>query len=145
MVPHYTSTTSTIDSRPSASLQKFQGTPTKGAWETIPEAISLLHRMGIKPSIQLVKTTEQPLLEATEDNPVTKKQKFTPEFSPQEELIAPDPTTVPDPEVVIDWDNVVSLGDEPQETYTEAEIVKNSTTLIDESMDYLFEEIIQDA
>ncbi|PFH44708.1 hypothetical protein AMATHDRAFT_11099 [Amanita thiersii Skay4041] len=123
IVPHYTSTTSTIDSRPSASPQKFQGTPTKGAWETVPEAISLLHRIGIKPSIQL----------------------FTPEFSPQEELIAPDPTTVPDPEVVIDWDDVISLGDEPQETYTEAEIVKNSTTLIDESMDYLFEEMIQDA
>ncbi|PFH44772.1 hypothetical protein AMATHDRAFT_10907 [Amanita thiersii Skay4041] len=145
MVPHYTSTTSTIDSRPSASPQKYQGTPTKGTWETIPEAISLLHRMGIKPSIQLVKTTEQLLLEVTEDNPVTKKQKFTPEFSPQEELIAPDPITVPDPEVVIDWDNVVSLGDEPQVTYTEAEIVKNLTTLIDESMDYLFKEMIQDA
>ncbi|PFH44976.1 hypothetical protein AMATHDRAFT_10305 [Amanita thiersii Skay4041] len=96
MVPHYTSTMSTIDSRPSASPQKFQGTPTK-------------------------------------------------EFSPQEELIAPDPTTVPNPEVVVDWDNVISLGDEPQETYTEAEIVENSTTLIDESMDYLFEEMIQDA
>ncbi|PFH44956.1 hypothetical protein AMATHDRAFT_10351 [Amanita thiersii Skay4041] len=72
-------------------------------------------------------------------------RKFQGEFSPQEELIAPDPTTVPDPEVVIDWDDVVSLGDEPQETYTEAEIVKNLTTLIDESMDYLFEEMIQDA
>ncbi|PFH45753.1 hypothetical protein AMATHDRAFT_8713 [Amanita thiersii Skay4041] len=141
MVPHYTSTSSTIDSRPSASPQKFQGTPTKGAWETVPEAISLLHRMGIKPSIQSVKTTEQPLLEATEDNPVTKKRKFTPEFSPQEELIIPDPTTVPDPEVVVDWDDVISLGDEPQE----AEIVKDLTTLIDESMDYLFEEIIHDA
>ncbi|PFH44594.1 hypothetical protein AMATHDRAFT_11413 [Amanita thiersii Skay4041] len=139
MVPHYTSTTSTIDSRPSASPQKYQGTPTKGAWETIPEAISLLHRMGIKPSIQLVKTTEEPLLEATEDNPVTKKRKFTPEFSPQE------PVTAPDPEVVVDWDDVVSLGEEPQETYTEAEIVKNLTTLIDKSMDYLFEEMIHDA
>ncbi|PFH45652.1 hypothetical protein AMATHDRAFT_8857 [Amanita thiersii Skay4041] len=113
MVPHYTSTTSTIDSRPSASPQKFQGTPTKGAWETVPEAISLLHRMGIKPSIQSVKTTEQPLLEVTENNPVTKKRKFTLEFSPQEELIAPDPTTVPNPEVVVDWDDVVSLGEEP--------------------------------
>ncbi|PFH44826.1 hypothetical protein AMATHDRAFT_10689 [Amanita thiersii Skay4041] len=138
MIPHYTSTTSTIDSRPSASLQKYQGTPTKGAWETIPEAISLLHRMGIKPSIQLVKTTEELLLESTEDNPVAKKRKFTPEFSPQEHV------TIPNPEVVVDWDNVVSLGDEPQETYTEAEIVKNSTTLIDKSMDYLFEEMIQD-
>ncbi|PFH45003.1 hypothetical protein AMATHDRAFT_10233 [Amanita thiersii Skay4041] len=134
---------STIDSRPSASPQKYQGTPTKGAWETIPEAISLLHRMGIKPSIQSVKTTEQPLLEATEDNPTS--LTFTPEFSPQEEVIAPEPTTVPDPEVVVDWDDVVSLGDEPQETYTEAEIVENSTTLIDKSMDYLFEEMIQDA
>ncbi|PFH45497.1 hypothetical protein AMATHDRAFT_9127 [Amanita thiersii Skay4041] len=52
---------------------------------------------------------------------------------------------VPDPEVVVDWDDVVSLGDEPQETYTEAEIVEDLTTLIDESMDYLFKEIIQDA
>ncbi|PFH45311.1 hypothetical protein AMATHDRAFT_9524 [Amanita thiersii Skay4041] len=129
---------STIDSRPSASPQKYQGTPTKGAWETIPEAISLLHRMGIKPSIQSVKTTEEPLLESTEDNPVTKKRKFTPEFSPQE------PITIPDPEVVVDWDNVISLGEEPQETYTEAEIVKDSTTIVDESMDYLFEELIQD-
>ncbi|PFH44981.1 hypothetical protein AMATHDRAFT_10292 [Amanita thiersii Skay4041] len=139
MVPHYTSTTSTIDSRPSASPQKYQGTPTKGAWETVPEAISLLHRMGIKPSIQLVKTTEEPLLELTDDNPVTKKQKFTPEFSPQE------PVTVPDPEVVVDWDDVVSLGEEPQETHTEAEIVEDSTTIVDESMDYLFKELIQDA
>ncbi|PFH45500.1 hypothetical protein AMATHDRAFT_9120 [Amanita thiersii Skay4041] len=138
MVPHYTSTTSTIDSRPSASPQKYQWTPTKGAWETIPEAISLLHRMGIKPSIQSVKTTEEPLLEVTENNPVTKKQKFTPEFSPQE------PITTPNPEVVVDWDDVISLGEEPQETCTEAEIVKNSTTLIDDSMDYLFEEMIQD-
>ncbi|PFH44719.1 hypothetical protein AMATHDRAFT_11073 [Amanita thiersii Skay4041] len=90
MVPHYTSTVSTIDSRPSASPQKYQGTPTK-------------------------------------------------EFFPQE------PVTVPDPEVVVDWDNVVSLGEEPQETYTEAEIVNDSTTTVDESMDYLFEELIQDA
>ncbi|PFH49272.1 hypothetical protein AMATHDRAFT_5027 [Amanita thiersii Skay4041] len=96
MVPHYTSTTPTIDSRPSASLQKYQGTPTK-------------------------------------------------EFSPQEELITPEPTTVPDPEVVVDWDDVISLGDEPQETYTETEIVEDLTTLIDKSMDYLFEEMIQDA
>ncbi|PFH44855.1 hypothetical protein AMATHDRAFT_10624 [Amanita thiersii Skay4041] len=125
MVPHYISTESTIDSRPSVPPQKYQGTPTKGAWETVPEAISLLHRMGIKPSIQLVKTTEEPLLESTEDYP--------------------EPITIPDPEVVIDWDNVISLGEEPQETYTEAEIVENSTTLIDESMDYLFEELIQDA
>ncbi|PFH45810.1 hypothetical protein AMATHDRAFT_8629 [Amanita thiersii Skay4041] len=89
MVPHYTSTASTIDSRPSVPPQKYQGTPTKGAWETVPKAISLLHRMGIKPSIQL----------------------FTPEPPPQE------PTTIPDPEVVIDWDNIVSLGEEPVETY----------------------------
>ncbi|PFH44681.1 hypothetical protein AMATHDRAFT_11190 [Amanita thiersii Skay4041] len=116
MVPHYTSTVSTIDSRPSASLQKYQGTPTKGAWETVPEAISLLHRMGIKPSIQ----------------------SFTPEPSPQE------PITTPDPEVIVDWDNVVSLREEPEETYNEAEMVKNLTTIIDESMDYLFEELIQD-
>ncbi|PFH45262.1 hypothetical protein AMATHDRAFT_9628 [Amanita thiersii Skay4041] len=52
MVPQYASTISTIDSRPSVPPQKYQGTPTKGAWETVPEAISLLHRMGIKPSIQ---------------------------------------------------------------------------------------------
>ncbi|PFH44776.1 hypothetical protein AMATHDRAFT_10891 [Amanita thiersii Skay4041] len=117
MVPHYASTISTIDSRPSASPQRYQGTPTKGAWETVPEAISLLHRMGIKPSIQ----------------------SFTPEPSPQE------PITAPDPEVVVDWDNVVSLGEEPLETYEEAETVEDSTTLIDESMDYLFEELIQDA
>ncbi|PFH45716.1 hypothetical protein AMATHDRAFT_8755 [Amanita thiersii Skay4041] len=116
MVPHYTSTESTIDSRPSVPPQKYQGTPTKGAWETVPEAISLLHRMGIKPSIQ----------------------SFTPELPPQE------PITAPDPEVVVDWDDVVSLGEEPQETYTEAEIVEDSTILIDESMDYLFEELIQD-
>ncbi|PFH46835.1 hypothetical protein AMATHDRAFT_7348 [Amanita thiersii Skay4041] len=139
MVPHYTSTESTIDSRPFVPPQKYQGTPTKGAWETVPEAISLLHRMGIKPSIQTVKTTEEPLLESTEDYPVTKKRKFTPELPPQE------PITAPDPEVVIDWDDVVSLGEEPQEAYTEAEIVEDSTTLIDESMDYLFEELIQDA
>ncbi|PFH45752.1 hypothetical protein AMATHDRAFT_8728 [Amanita thiersii Skay4041] len=106
MVPHYTSQESTIDSRPSASPQKYQGTPTKGAWETVPKAISLLHRM---------------------------------EFSPQE------PITAPNPEVVVDWDDVVSLGEEPLETYNEAEEVESSTTLIDESMDYLFEEIIQDA
>ncbi|PFH48052.1 hypothetical protein AMATHDRAFT_6177 [Amanita thiersii Skay4041] len=93
MLPHYTSQVSTIDSRPSASLQKYQGTP----------------------------------------------PKFTPELSPQE------PITAPDPEVVIDWDDVVSLGEEPLETYTEAEGVKESTTLVDESMDYLFEELIQDA
>ncbi|PFH44844.1 hypothetical protein AMATHDRAFT_10645 [Amanita thiersii Skay4041] len=117
MVPHYASTASTIDSRPSVPPQKYQGTPTKGAWKTVPEAISLLHRMGIKPSIQL----------------------FTPELSPQE------PITVPNPEVVVDWDNLVSLGEEPKETYTEAEIVKNLTTNIDKSMDYLFEELIQDA
>ncbi|PFH45994.1 hypothetical protein AMATHDRAFT_8388 [Amanita thiersii Skay4041] len=117
MIPHYTSTVSTIDSRSAAPPQKYQGTPTKGAWETVPEAISLLHRMGIKPSIQT----------------------FTPELLPQE------PITAPDPEVVVDWDDVVSLGEEPQETYTEAEIVDDSTTLIDESMDYLFEELIQDA
>ncbi|PFH44815.1 hypothetical protein AMATHDRAFT_10749 [Amanita thiersii Skay4041] len=109
MLPHYTSQVSTINSRPSASLQKYQGPQTKGAWETIPEAISLLHRMGIKPK-----------------------------FSPQE------PITAPDPEVFIDWDDVVSLGEEPLETYTKAE-VKNSTELIDESMDYLFKELIQDA
>ncbi|PFH45811.1 hypothetical protein AMATHDRAFT_8631 [Amanita thiersii Skay4041] len=139
MLPHYTSQVSTIDSRPSASPQKYQGTPTKGAWKTIPEAISLLHRMGIKPSIQLVKTTEELLLELAIVFPATKKQKFTPEFSPQE------PITAPDPEVVIDWDDVVSLGEEPLETYTEAEEVDDSTTLIDESMDYLFEELIQDA
>ncbi|PFH45813.1 hypothetical protein AMATHDRAFT_8620 [Amanita thiersii Skay4041] len=72
MVPHYTSTESTIDSRPSASPQKYQGTPTKSAWETVPEAISLLHRMDIKPSIQSVKTTEEPLLELTGDYPVEK-------------------------------------------------------------------------
>ncbi|PFH44929.1 hypothetical protein AMATHDRAFT_10406 [Amanita thiersii Skay4041] len=101
MIPHYTSQESTIDSRPSASLQKYQGTPTKGAWETVPEAISLLHRM--------------------------------------------EPITTPNPEVVVDWDDVVSLGEEPLETYTEAEEVEDSTTLVDESMDYLFEEIIQDA
>ncbi|PFH45461.1 hypothetical protein AMATHDRAFT_9194 [Amanita thiersii Skay4041] len=139
MLPHYASQVSTIDSRPSASPQKYQGTPTKGAWETIPEAISLLHRMGIKPSIQSVKTTEEPLLESADNLPATKKQKFTPEFSPQE------PITAPNPEVVVDWDNVVSLGEEPLETYTEAREVKDSTTLIDESMDYLFEELIQDA
>ncbi|PFH45319.1 hypothetical protein AMATHDRAFT_9501 [Amanita thiersii Skay4041] len=139
MIPHYTSEISTIDSRPSASPQKYQGTPTKGAWETVPEAISLLHRMGIKPSIQLVKTTEEPLLELADNFPTTKKQKFTPEFSPQE------PITAPDPEVVVDWDDIVSLGEEPLETHTEAEEVKELTTLIDESMDYLFEEIIQDA
>ncbi|PFH45217.1 hypothetical protein AMATHDRAFT_9735 [Amanita thiersii Skay4041] len=126
MIPHYTSQESTIDSRPSASPQKYQGTPTKGAWETVPEAISLLHRMGIKPSIQSVKTTEEPLLESAE-------------FSPHK------PITTPDPEVVIDWDDVVSLGEEPLETYTEAEGVKDLTTLVDESMDYLFEEIIWDA
>ncbi|PFH45127.1 hypothetical protein AMATHDRAFT_9963 [Amanita thiersii Skay4041] len=123
MIPHYTSQESTIDSRPSASPQKYQGTPTRGAWETVPEAISLLHRMGVKPSIQSVKTTDYHFLK----------------FSPQE------PITAPDPEVVIDWDDVVSLGEEPLETYTEAEEVEDSTTLIDESMDYLFEEIIQDA
>ncbi|PFH46996.1 hypothetical protein AMATHDRAFT_7175 [Amanita thiersii Skay4041] len=117
MVPHYASTESTIDSRPSVPPQKYQGTPTKGAWETIPEAISLLHRMGIKPSIQ----------------------SFTPELPSQE------PITVPDPEVVVDWDDVVSLGEEPQESYTEVGIVEDSTNPIDESMDYLFEELIQDA
>ncbi|PFH46045.1 hypothetical protein AMATHDRAFT_8297 [Amanita thiersii Skay4041] len=117
MLPHYTSTTSTIDSRPSVPPQKYQGTPTKGAWETVPKAISLLHRMGIKPSIQ----------------------SFTPELSPQE------PITIPNPEVVVDWDDVVSLGEEPQDAYTETEIVDDLTTLIDESMDYLFEELIQDA
>ncbi|PFH46623.1 hypothetical protein AMATHDRAFT_7575 [Amanita thiersii Skay4041] len=117
MVPQYASTESTIDSRPSVTPQKYQGTPTKGAWETVPEAISLLHRMGIKPSIQ----------------------SFTPELSSQE------PTTAPDPEVVIDWDDIVSLGEESQEEYIEAEVVEDSTTLIDESMDYLFEELIQDA
>ncbi|PFH45037.1 hypothetical protein AMATHDRAFT_10160 [Amanita thiersii Skay4041] len=101
MIPHYTSEISTIDSRPSASPQKYQGTPTKGAWETVPEAISLLHRM--------------------------------------------EPITAPDPEVVVDWDDVVSLGKESLETYTETEEVDKSTTLVDESMDYLFEEIIQDA
>ncbi|PFH47111.1 hypothetical protein AMATHDRAFT_7066 [Amanita thiersii Skay4041] len=124
MVPHYTSTVSTIDSRPSVPTQKYQGTPTKSAWETIPKAISLLHRMGIKPSIQ----------------------SFTPEPSSQKSNIVPEhePITAPDPEVVIDWDNVVSLGEEPQETYTEAEIVKDLTTKVDKSMDYLFEELIQD-
>ncbi|PFH44949.1 hypothetical protein AMATHDRAFT_10378 [Amanita thiersii Skay4041] len=100
MIPHYTSEISTIDSRPSASPQKYQGTPTNGVWETVPEAISLLHRM--------------------------------------------EPITAPDPEVVIDWDNVVSLGEESLETYTEAGEVEELTTLIDESMDYLFEEIIHD-
>ncbi|PFH44704.1 hypothetical protein AMATHDRAFT_11115 [Amanita thiersii Skay4041] len=75
MLPHYTSQVSTIDSRPSASPQKYQGTPTKGAWETVPEAISLLHRMGIKPSIQLVKTTEEPLLESANDFPTTTTTK----------------------------------------------------------------------
>ncbi|PFH44602.1 hypothetical protein AMATHDRAFT_11393 [Amanita thiersii Skay4041] len=139
MVPHYVSTESTIDSRPSVPPQKYQGSPTKGAWETVPEAISLLHRMGIKPSIQTVKTAEEPLLDLTEDYPVTKKRKFTPELPSQE------PITAPNPEVVVDWDDIVSLGEEPQETYTEAETVEDSTTLIDESMDYLFEEIIQDA
>ncbi|PFH45447.1 hypothetical protein AMATHDRAFT_9218 [Amanita thiersii Skay4041] len=139
MVPHYISTESTIDSRPSVPPQKYQGTPTKGAWETIPEAISLLHRMGIKPSIQLVKTTEKPLLESTEDYPVTKKQKFTPEPLPQEA------TTTPNPEVVVDWDDVVSLGEDPEETYIEAETVEALTNTVDESMDYLFEELIQDA
>ncbi|PFH49938.1 hypothetical protein AMATHDRAFT_4416 [Amanita thiersii Skay4041] len=138
MVPHYASTVSTIDSRPCVPPQKYQGTPTKGAWETVPEAISLLHRMGIKPSIQLVKTTEGPLLESTDDYPVTKKWKFTPELPPQE------PITAHNPEVVVDWDDVVSLGEEPQGSYTEAEIVEDSTNLIDESMDYLFEELIQD-
>ncbi|PFH45188.1 hypothetical protein AMATHDRAFT_9814 [Amanita thiersii Skay4041] len=117
MVPHYVSTKSTIDSRPSVPPQKYQGTPTKGAWETVPEAISLLHRMGIKPSIQ----------------------SFTPEPPPQE------PTTAPNPEVVVDWDNVVSLGEDPEETYIEAETVEASTTTVDKSMDYLFEELIQDA
>ncbi|PFH45570.1 hypothetical protein AMATHDRAFT_8964 [Amanita thiersii Skay4041] len=105
MIPHYTSEISTIDSRPSASPQKFQGTPTKGVWETVPEAISLLHRMGLKPK----------------------------------------PITTPDPEVIIDWDDVVSLGEESLETYTEAGEVEESTTLIDESMDYLFKEIIHNA
>ncbi|PFH44834.1 hypothetical protein AMATHDRAFT_10673 [Amanita thiersii Skay4041] len=104
MVPHYVSTESIIDSRPSASPQKYQGTPTKGAWETVPEAISLLHRM-------------EPI---------------------------PDPITAPEPEVVVDWDNVVSLGDEPTETYIEAELAEMSPTLIDESVDYLFKEMIQD-
>ncbi|PFH44957.1 hypothetical protein AMATHDRAFT_10346 [Amanita thiersii Skay4041] len=99
MLPHYTSQISTIDSRPSATLQKYQGTPSKGVWETIPEAISLLHRM--------------------------------------------EPITAPDPEVVVDWDNVISLGEDPLEI--KAEEVKNSTDLVDESMDYLFEELIQDA
>ncbi|PFH44677.1 hypothetical protein AMATHDRAFT_11200 [Amanita thiersii Skay4041] len=135
----YTSEVSTIDSRPSASPQKYQGTPTKGAWETVPEAISLLHRMGIKPSIQLVKTTEELLLELVDTFPTTKKRKFTPEFSPQE------PITAPDPEVAVDWDDIVSLREDPPETYTEAKEVKESTTLIDESMDYLFKEIIHDA
>ncbi|PFH44938.1 hypothetical protein AMATHDRAFT_10392 [Amanita thiersii Skay4041] len=129
MVPHYVSTESIIDSRPSASPQKYQGTPTKGAWETVPEAISLLHRMGIKPSIQTVKTTEEPLLEATDDAPET----------------IPDPITAPEPEVVVDWDDVVSLGDEPTESYIEAEQAEMSATLTDESMDYFFKEMIQDA
>ncbi|PFH45509.1 hypothetical protein AMATHDRAFT_9091 [Amanita thiersii Skay4041] len=120
MIPHYTTEVSTINSRPSASLQKYQGTPTKGAWEMVPEAISLLHRM------------------VSGNFPATKKQKFSPEFSPQQ------PITTPDPEVVVDWDDIVSLGEEPLETYTEAEEVEELTTLIDESMDYLFEEIIQD-
>ncbi|PFH45812.1 hypothetical protein AMATHDRAFT_8619 [Amanita thiersii Skay4041] len=79
------------------------------------------------------------------DSKPSSGRKFQGEFSPQEELIAPDPTTVPNPEVVVDWDNVISLGEEPQETYTETEIVENLTTLIDKSMDYLFEEMIQDA
>ncbi|PFH45868.1 hypothetical protein AMATHDRAFT_8544 [Amanita thiersii Skay4041] len=139
MVPQYVSTESTIDSRPSVPPQKYQGTPSKGAWETVPEAISLLHRMGIKPSIQSVKTTETPLLESTDDYPVTKKRKLTPELPSQE------PTTAPDPEVVVDWDDVVSLGEEPQEEHIEAEIVEDSTTLVDESMDYLFKELISDA
>ncbi|PFH44908.1 hypothetical protein AMATHDRAFT_10458 [Amanita thiersii Skay4041] len=137
MIPHYTSQISTIDSRSSASPQKYQGTPTQGAWETVPEAISLLHRMGIKPSIQMVKTAEEPLLESMENSPATKKRKFTPEFS--------EPITVPDPEVVVDWDDVVSLGDETLETHSKADEVKDLTNLIDESMDYLFKEIIQDA
>ncbi|PFH47328.1 hypothetical protein AMATHDRAFT_6853 [Amanita thiersii Skay4041] len=142
MVPHYVLTESIVDSRPSASPQKYQGTPTKGAWETVPETISLLHRMGIKPSIQSVKTTEEPLLEATDDKLVTKKRKFTPEFLPQEPV--PDPITTPDPEVVVDWDDIVSLGDEPTEEYIEAELAEMPTTL-NESTDYLFEEMIQDA
>ncbi|PFH48054.1 hypothetical protein AMATHDRAFT_6184 [Amanita thiersii Skay4041] len=142
MVPHYVSTESIIDSRPSASPQKYQGTPTKGAWETVPEAISLLHRMGIKPSIQMVKTTEELLLEATDDTPVTKKQKFTPEFSPQEQVLLPNPITAPNPEVIVDWDDIVSLGDEPTETYIEA---GDSPTLVDESTNYLFKEMLQDA
>ncbi|PFH44802.1 hypothetical protein AMATHDRAFT_10788 [Amanita thiersii Skay4041] len=95
--------------------------------------------MGIKPSIQSVKTTEEPLLDLADPLPATKKRKFTPEFSPQE------PITVPDPEVVVDWDNVVSLGEEPLEINTEAEQVKDLTNLVDEIMDYLFEELIQDA
>ncbi|PFH50874.1 hypothetical protein AMATHDRAFT_3498 [Amanita thiersii Skay4041] len=69
MIPHLTSTKSTIDSRPSASLQKYQGPPSKGTWETVPEAISLLHQMGIKPTIQSVKIIEEPLETAA------KKQK----------------------------------------------------------------------
>ncbi|PFH44676.1 hypothetical protein AMATHDRAFT_11205 [Amanita thiersii Skay4041] len=145
MVPHYASTESVIDSRPSASPQKYQGTPTKGAWETVPEAISLLHRMGIKPSIQTVKTAEEPLLEATDDVPVTKKQKFTPEFSPQNPITLHNPPTAPDPEVVVDWDDVVSLGNETIEGYIEAEQADNLPALVDESTDYLFEEMIQDA
>ncbi|PFH44710.1 hypothetical protein AMATHDRAFT_11092 [Amanita thiersii Skay4041] len=139
MVPQYVSTESTIDSRPSVPPQKYQGTPTKGAWETVPKAISLLQRMGVQPSIQSVKTAETPLLESTEDYPVNKKRKFTPEPAPEEH------TSAPDPEVVVDWDDVVSLGEEPQEELIEAEAVEESTTLIDESMDYLFEEIIHDA
>ncbi|PFH44836.1 hypothetical protein AMATHDRAFT_10667 [Amanita thiersii Skay4041] len=81
--------------------------------------------------------------EVIEEEPVMPSKplalKFTPELSPQE------PITAPDPEVVVDWDDVVSLGEESLETYAEADEVKNSTTLIDESMDYLFEELIQDA
>ncbi|PFH45433.1 hypothetical protein AMATHDRAFT_9253 [Amanita thiersii Skay4041] len=142
MVPHYTSTTSTIDSRPSASLQKYQGPPSKGAWETVPKAISLLHRMGIKPTIQSVKTTEELLLESADPLPTTKKQKFKntiPKFSLEE------PITAPDPKVVTDWDDIVSLGEDPPETSTEAETVEDTTELVDESMDYLFKELIQDA
>ncbi|PFH44986.1 hypothetical protein AMATHDRAFT_10270 [Amanita thiersii Skay4041] len=119
MVPHYISTESTIDSRPSASPQKYQGPQTKGAWETFPKAISLLHQM-----------------EFSLKDPIT---------TPEPEMVTwEEPITAPSPEVVANWDDIVSLGEEPPETSTEAETVKTMTELVDESMDYLFKEIIQD-
>ncbi|PFH44999.1 hypothetical protein AMATHDRAFT_10241 [Amanita thiersii Skay4041] len=125
---------STIDSRPSASPQKYQGPQTKGTWETVPTAISLLHRMGIKPTIQSVKTTEEPLLET---EPIT---------TPNPEVVNwEEPITAPSLEVVVDWDDAVSLRDDPPKTSTETETVESLTELVDESMDYLFKELIQDA